>query len=350
MTIVHCLTLERSLAAVTVFAALLATTAPAVQPECAGLEQRVRIADPMRELTACWDSAPTFALDGGSITTLAPGARVLLRADPLVGPTRVYEAIGTTEGGIEERYWSGPEQTALTLSDRRWLRGAILALLRDSGVAAKSRVEQLYAHGGAKAVRDEMAQIDSDHVRGRYLSEFLHHAVAPEDLVVIREIAEQIGSDHELRSALSIAFEPEASPAATRRVALQAAKGIGSDAEMRSLLTAAAGQSLDGPTLAVLLDAAGTIGSDFERRVVLTTVVEQDAIGTAELRRCLDLIADMGSDFEQRTALAAVAPFVRGDAGLKSRYLQIANRLGSFERSVALDALEGPARTGPTKL
>lgn len=242
--------------------------------------------------------------------------------------------------GLQRRYEVDGEAAPFDAGARAWLAQSLPALLRETAMQAEARGLRILARGGTDALLAEIALIQGDHARGKYLAVLFAHAALDEvQLAEAIESAESIGSDYELRHALAAGLgNPAMTPAAQARL-LQAAAGIGSDYELASLLVQLAESGrLDGPLLDAWRQALASLGSDYETGRVLSALLARDQVAGARL--ALEHTAGIGSDYEARQVLQRAVAAVRADATVRALWFETLGGIGSdFEQRQALQAL-----------
>jgi beta-lactamase regulating signal transducer with metallopeptidase domain len=272
----------------------------------------------------------------------------------------------TSRGGkIEQHYFVDDREQTVDAAARSWIASIIAVVIRETAIDAEARVKRIYAKGGAAAVLDEIARIDSGYARGIYLKQLAASGkLTSAEVTRALGLIDGIDSDYERRNALAalaaaqpfdaaqqklvvgqaakihsdyeraellLGMLPTLAPDADLREAwLRAASGIHSDYEHRRTLSALLDSGHpDDATLAEIIDGAKSIGSDYERRELLVAAVKRigdaDRIAVAYTAAT----ADIGSDYERREALLALINAPKFGANGTRAVLGVADKIGS---------------------
>jgi beta-lactamase regulating signal transducer with metallopeptidase domain len=217
--------------------------------------------------------------------------------------------------------------------------------------------------------------IESDfEMRRVYSAALKHGAVSPDLLAVVLDGSTAIDSDFEHAELLTQVVKLQPLDGRARPAFFKALAGVDSDFEHRRVLNALATRSdLDADTLKGLFESAVLIESDFEEASLLLTTLKHHSIeganrevffravdglgSTFERGRVLQAVAKrgdvspdtivavlratkpMGGDFETSQVLLALAASQRLSGASRDLYIDVAERLGDFEKGRALSAL-----------
>lgn len=249
-------------------------------------------------------------------------------------------SVAPGKNGLVRDYRVDGKKQAFDADARAWLAQALPRLLRETGFQAEARGKRLIARGGADALLDEIDKIQGDHARARYLAVLFGHASLDEARMArAMTSAAAIGSDYELRQALSAGLANPAMTPSGQVHLLEAATQIGSDYELAQLLVQLAKMhGLQGPVLEAWREALAGIGSDYEQRRVLSALLDQEKPAAARL--ALESASDIGSDYEARQVLEQAVAMARADAGVRAAWFGILDGIGSdYEQRQAIEAL-----------
>ncbi|MET0230589.1 MAG: M56 family metallopeptidase [Rhodanobacteraceae bacterium] len=250
--------------------------------------------------------------------------------------------IANRGGKLERRYFVDDVEKPYDATAQQWMAALVPKVIRETALDAEGRVARIRAKGGADAVIDEIARIDSGYARGvyiRYLAASgkltapqMTHALNLVDsidsdyekrnaLVALASVqpldagqqklvlaqAGKIGSDYE-RAELLVGMLPQISPdAGVRQAWLTAAEGIESDYEhARTLKAMLDTGTADQATIAAVVRAAPTVGSDYERRTLLTAAIQRSHDADTVAAEYAAAAHGIGSDYERREALVAL--------------------------------------------
>ncbi|KFL36182.1 M56 family metallopeptidase [Arenimonas donghaensis] len=251
--------------------------------------------------------------------------------------------------GLEREYRVDGKKQAFDADARAWLAKSLPHLLRETAFQAETRGKRFLARGGAGALMDEIDKIQGDHARGKYLAVLFGNArLDDSQLQRAMALAAGIGSDYELRQALSAGLDNQAMTPSGQVRLLETATKIGSDYELAQLLVQLAkAQPLQGPALQAWRTALASIGSDYEQRRVLSVLLDKQDPAAARL--ALESAAAIGSDYEARQVLEKSVAMARADADVRVAWFRILDGIGSdYEQRQALQALidAGPVDAG----
>jgi len=193
-----------------------------------------------------------------------------------------------------------------------------------------------------KVVMGQAEKIGSDYERAELLVGMLPKLAPDADVrQAWLHAADKLGSDYEHRRTLSALLDKTQLDDATLGQVITSADSIGSDYERRELLVSAVRRVGDSERVAPMYaKAVGGIGSDYERREALLALIRAPKFGAGASRAVLDAAGNIGSDYECREVLIALARVMPDDAGLISRYREVARRLSDSERGAAERALD----------
>ncbi len=279
-------------------------------------------------------------------------------------------------GTIEQHYFVDDHEQPIDAAARTWIAGIIAVVIRETAIDAQARVQRIYAKGGAGAVLDEIARIDSGYARGIYLKQLAAIGkLTSADVTRALGLIDGIDSDYERRNTLAalataqpfdaaqqklvvgqaakihsdyeraellVGMLPKLAPDADLRAAwLHAASGIESDYEHRRTLSALLDTAHpDDATLAEIIEGAKSISSDYERRTLLVAAVKRIGDADRVAAAYTAATADLGSDYERREALLALINAPKFGANGARAVLAVADKIGSdYECREVLTAL-----------
>lgn len=288
------------------------------------------------EMTLRGEVSFTEAEDG--IAAIAPGGefKLSIKRDGVERTLRVVPG----KDQPQHDYRVDGKRQPFDATARAWLAQALPQLLRETAIQAEARGKRFIARGGADALLDEIDKIQGDHARGKYLAVLFGNARL-DDAAMARAmaLASAIGSDYELRQALSAGLGNQAMTPAGQVRLLETATKIGSDYELAQLLVQLANShALQGPVLEAWRTALAGIGSDYEQRRVLSALLDRQEPAAARL--ALESAADIGSDYEARQVLDQSVAMARSDANVRAAWFRILDGIGSdYEQRQAIEAL-----------
>lgn len=280
-----------------------------------------------------------FADDESDVVAMDAGARLEIEE------TRdgIERSIRFTheDGAVVRDYRMGGSRAAFDDAARAWLAETLPAVFRLTAMDAEGRAGRILARGGAAALLDEIAKIEHDHARRRYLEAFFAQAQpTAEQATRAMQLAQAMASDFERRRAGQAALRLEPLPPLLQREILQLAAAIGSDFERAELLIDGTEQiALDDTSIDAWQLALHRFGSAFETRRVLTALADSGQPTAAATDFALATSTRLDSAFERRSLLEHLAERA-ADTPHRAAYLASAAGVDSdFERRTALIAL-----------
>lgn len=253
------------------------------------------------------DGKVEFLDDESGVAAMERGARLEITETVGRDERRIVATPGA--GGKPVYEWRIDGRAAdFDAEGRAWLSRMLPLVFRTTGLDAEARVGRILERGGVDAVLDEVTLLAGDYTRRVYFEQLLRQAELDAGQLeeVIDLAGREIGSDFGLAELL-IGTVRDLDAEALRIAYARAAEGIGSDFEMRRALTALVERrDLGAEALDVALRTATKIGSDFELAELLVGVAK-DYPRSEPLPASFFAAAEtIGSDFEMRRALDAV--------------------------------------------
>jgi hypothetical protein len=242
----------------------------------------------------------------------------------------VIEPLGG--GKLKKEYYEGRTKMAWEPNGRGWLAEILPDIVRNTTIAAESRVNRIFKQGGTMAVLAEIEKINSDHVKSHYANLLMKHPVQAKDHpTVINTLAEEVDSDHYLseflrhnvakfmqtrdgttavfsatRSIDSDHYTTEVINEALRnqsaapeqvKIILQAASRMESDHYITEVLTSLLKQSnLSDAVISELVVTTNAIESDHYKSVVLIKALDKSGLSNTSYQRVIEAVKDIGSD------------------------------------------------------
>ncbi len=133
-------------------------------------------------------------------------------------------------GTLKKEYYEGRTKVDWEPNGRKWLSEILPEIVRNTTLAAESRVNRFYKQGGATAVIEEIKIIESDYVRSRYAKLLLQKDIRDQELPgVIRGLCNSIKSDYYLASLLKDNLKKLLSTKEATDAFIEGTKNISSD-------------------------------------------------------------------------------------------------------------------------
>lgn len=300
----------------------------------------VQVSDSQHNYNIKIDGKVEFNDSEDDIASLSDGGTATF-SETHQGKTQRVE-VASRGGKLERRYFVDNKEQPLDANARAWMAALIPSVIRETAINAEGRVKRIRAKGGADAVLDEIARIDSGYARGVYL-----RALAGSGKLTSAEMTRALGlvdaidSDYEKRNALAALAAVQPLDAAQQKLVLAQADKIKSDYERAELLVGILPQLAPAEDVRVAwLKAASGISSDYEHRRTLSAMLDSGHADEATLTAVVDAAHTIGSDYERRELLTSAVKRTRDAEKLAVAYAGAAAKIGSdYERREALTAL-----------
>ncbi|MFH1686525.1 MAG: M56 family metallopeptidase [bacterium] len=194
-------------------------------------------------------------------------------------------------------------------SAEKWLGDLLEDILRRSGINAEQRARHLHDQGGIDAVLEEMAEVDGDYVRRKYVDPLLKDDRLTD--VDLDKLLRQLGE----------LFE--------------------SDYEKTELLVSIAGHIADRPQLVDgYVDVVETIDSDYEAHRALSVLALEHDVAGEVVAQILKTADRFDSDYERAELLIEISPLVARHPDLRDDYVEAVRGIESdYEKVRVLSAL-----------
>jgi beta-lactamase regulating signal transducer with metallopeptidase domain len=250
-----------------------------------------------------------FSDDDKDVKRLSPGGYLKIK-DGGWFRGRTIEFRADASGKLARRYWVGMSERPFEPEGRQWLAQALPRFIRQTGMAADSRVARILKASGPSGVLAEIGHIEGSWAKRVYFKELLRQATLDPQTTrqVVAQAGREIDSDFELASLLIDGADKLLVDEASRKAYFDAARSIESDFEMRRVFSAALKRTALPPAaLAAILDTSRSIDSDFELAELLSQLVRSHPLDQTTSRPFFAAAATIESDFEQRRVLSTLA-------------------------------------------
>ena len=287
-----------------------------------------------------WTGAFRISDDDKDIVWVEAGKSVQVSDGGWVFSTGV-EVKGLADGKVERSYYRNSIARPYEPEGREFLATILQKVVRVSGFGAESRVERFLKQGGVNAVLAEIELLQGDYARRVYYTELLKQAkVPPAELArIMSRASATIQSDYELASLVVTALGASQGDEGARIAAIDATKTIGSDYEMRRALTAALTEPVSPKVSASVLAAAAGIQQDYERATLLIEVAKKGGLVTSTKTAYFDLVKGIRSPYEQGRVLRSVTSTSNLPEDVMSDAVKASQSMaGDYERRQFLSA------------
>jgi len=300
----------------------------------------VSVSDDHHNYNVKIDGKITFTDAEDDIATLSSGGSAAF-SEKHDGRTQRVE-IANRAGKLERRYFVDDKEQPFDAAAHAWMSTLIPTVIRETAIDADGRVKRIRAKGGANAVLDEIARIDSGYARGVYIKALAASGkLSSDEMTRALKLVDAIDSDYEKRNALVALGALQPFDASQQKLVLAQANKIGSDYERAELLVGLLPHlAKDADVRAAWLKAALGIKSDYEHRRALTAMLEAGVDDEKTLQTVVDAAESIGSDYERRELLVAAVQRTHDAETLAPAYATAAGKIGSdYERREALMSL-----------
>jgi hypothetical protein len=307
-----------------------------------GPRMTMEINSPRQRLSLRVTGSVTFTNTDDDVESVK-GKMVLEERRDFKTSRMVFEADG--KGGVKRSFSVDGQSRPVDAEARRWLAGVIPAVLRETAIDSDKRAKRVHAKGGADAVIDEIARIESGYARARYINSLIMlGALGDEQLRRTAQLIRAINSDYERRTALVALAEGQPAGMVLQLEVLAVVAVMQSGYEQRTVLVAMAPRLLPDPAIAKGWQAAiSKIASDYEARTVIEALAQRDSLPLGQLDVAIGSTLALNSDFEHAVALKALLRHLDSAGPVQlAAFLKSTQRIGSdFERrNVLVQAVE----------
>jgi beta-lactamase regulating signal transducer with metallopeptidase domain len=243
-----------------------------------------------------------LADDLSDVVRLTPGGSLTI--DRLTPRESVGFTVRASASGALTREYRRDGRTVDASDANRWLPSLLRLLVVQGGIGVRERVEMLRRQGGIEAVLREIDEVTSDGIRRNYFIDLLGtkpDIPGPKLDVIVRQAAEQVSSDGDLRAILEAAARYE-----KRASIVDAAERIGSSGDRRAVLTRLILDASD-PVLKAVMVAAKGISSDGDKAGLLAKASGFVGEHPAAIPEYLDAAASIRSDGDKAMVLKVAA-------------------------------------------
>ena len=317
-----------------------------------------------------------FNDDDTDVRMISPGGSLKISDGRWFGRHSVE--IRERGGQLEHLYYVNASSRPYEPEGRLWLTQNLPKFVRNTGIAAESRVARLLKSGGPGAVLSEISRVGGTYAKGIYFKQLFKQASLTPDqyrqsmvqagremrsssyelaqlLIAVSdripndepsraayfEAAGGISSDYELRRVYSAMLKRGPVSSQILGGILANARSIDSDYELSELLRAIlAQQTLDDANRAAFFRAVSTIDSSYERHRVLSAVLGQKPTDPALLEPALVAAASIGGDYETSQFLLEVLRLNGVEGSVRAPFFAALNTIGGgYERGRVLQAV-----------
>lgn len=267
----------------------------------------IHITDNGKDFKIEYEGDLTLSNDDKDITAISSGGFIEITKSSF-GSKRRIVIESDRSGNLIKKYFVGRTEKDYIPEGKAWLAEILPDVVRSTTIAAESRVERFYANGGAKAVLNEIGQMDSDYVQSRYFELLLKHNLSTSDLVkVIQQAGDEIESDHYLSGILESNQKAFLANGQTVTAYIEATKSIKSDHYITRVLKKIINdKAITDTQMESLLEISKSIESDHYVTEVLTELMDNRELNTQNVSKIMSLSKDIQSDHYKTLVLKKV--------------------------------------------
>jgi hypothetical protein len=264
------------------------------------VSHNMTVVDHSGTLHIAYEGQLQFSDDEKSIAMLSPNSELNYRNNDIK-----IKAQSDGKGLISYIIYEDGKKIEADLERGQKILTEAIQVMIKHGIDAKGSVQRLYKKGGKQVVMDKVSSLQSDYIKGIYLSFLLENEKLSS--TELSEVAQQIGrlmeSDYEKaqlldKNAARFFAKPESVSAY-----FQALGSINSDYEKAKVLKNVLQQNLDAPTFSTALRVTGSINSDYEKAGVLKSLISKGTAWRDQFGSILDISSQIGSDYEKAGVL-----------------------------------------------
>lgn len=293
-----------------------------------------------------------FSDDDSDVTHMSPGAMFRISDGAWIGRHSVE--LREHDGQIERHFYVNGSERPFEPQGREWLRDNLPKFVRNTGIAAPSRVARFLKSGGVPAVLGEISRVDGAYVKGIYYRELFRQAsLTPSQYrdVMAQASREMRGSDYALGQLLIAVADNLPNDAGSRDAYFAAASGLSSSYEIRRVYSEMLRRGPVGDqTLVGILDHVGTMNSDYDRSELLRAILTQQPLDDRTRPAFFKAMTGLRGDYERHRVLSAVLGRSADRDTAQAVLTEAASIGGDYDRSTLLQevlrssAVEGSLR------
>ncbi len=245
------------------------------------------------------------------------------------GIKRRVEFKSDNAGGVKRLYRLNGREVPFDAEAKRWLASTIPTLFREAGIDVERRVKRIHAAGGTEAILAEIEHIESNHSRGKYVTELANLSPLDEKrLHQLIDAAEKLNGDFERKKALHAIMNHQALSAPGQIAILNIVAKMDSDFEQRSVLEAMTPKLVDDAKVtAAWRDAIDKIDSDFDVRSIVESLSKLSKPSSTQVDMAIHATLALDSDFEHAVALKSIVKHLNAHPAHAAAWLASAQKL-----------------------
>jgi beta-lactamase regulating signal transducer with metallopeptidase domain len=284
------------------------------------------------KLEVSYHGAFEFTDDDTDVRQLSSGGWLKISDGKWLGRHSVE--IRERDGQLEHQYFVNGSARPYEPEGRLWLRQNLPRFVRNTGIAAPSRVARFLKSGGPAAALTEIGRVDSTYVKGIYYRELFKQATLTGEQyrqVMTQAAREMRSSNYELAQLLIAVSERLPADEASLAAYFDAARAITSDYELRRVYSTMLKRGpVSSQILGGILANSKSISSDYELAELLRQVLAQQPLDDRNRAAFFSAVATIDGAYERRRVLSAV---VSGQRPSEPALLESALSVAASNRS-----------------
>jgi len=294
-----------------------------------------------------------FTDDDTDVRELSAGGYLKISDGAWLGRHSVE--IASRGGRIEHRYYVNGVERPFEPEGRAWLQQNLQKFVRNTAIAAPSRVARLLKSGGVPAVLGEITRIDGNWARGIYYGELFRQAsLSPEQYrqVLTQASSEMKGSNYELSQLLISLADRLPSDESSRAAYFNAAASLTGAYETGRVYSTMLKKGPASPQIvSSILEHLRTLHSDYEVSQLLLEIVSQQPLDVHNGTALLEIAAGMHGDYERGRVLTAFMKQNSLEGNLRAPFFRAVDTVrGAYERGQILQAVVSKSDVSPDTL
>lgn len=239
------------------------------------------------------------------ITSISPGGYFEVSKTTFGSKRSIV--IEPSGGKLVKEYYEGRSKVNWEPEGRKWLEEILPDLVRNTGIAAKSRINRYFNQGGVSAVLNEVSRLESSYVQsiyGKLL--FQKPGLTDNDLVTaLSQLSRDISSSYYLSQLLEDTSDKFLNKESTREAYFDAVARIDSDYYKSEVLKKAfKGNAPSDAVMSKIMYATSDIGSDYYQSEVLSELLSMRNLSPNALNEIIKATSNIGSDYYQSQVLS----------------------------------------------
>ena len=241
--------------------------------------------------------------DDSDVVSISQGGYMEIKKTAFGSRRRIFmEPDGS--GTIDKKYYVRGSQKPFDPEGKKWLSEILLEVVRTTTLGSEKRVDRMYKKGGYYPVLKEVDEIESDHVKSRYLRLLLDKKLDEKGLLGTLKRVGAISSDHHKADILKHNASAFLTPDAVTSSYIQTTGKINSDHHKASVLKRAIeNREISDNQMKALFGIAEDINSDHHKANVLSKVLSSRSLNAENTKLLIATAKSINSDHHKASVL-----------------------------------------------